>query len=143
MLIFSRFNAWCCWLLISLCVALLSNLAFAADVLAVVDSRHPLQVPAGVRIIVLDEPARIEAQLAANLPADPSRSAAIVRERLERGGEALRHRIATSYRGVVDAWSLGVTTIPAVIVDGRYVVYGEPDIAKAIARIEAHRSAQP
>ncbi|NQD96830.1 DUF1525 domain-containing protein, partial [Pseudomonas sp. CrR25] len=43
----------------------------------------------------------------------------------------------------VDAWSLGVTTIPAVIVDHRYVVYGEPDVAKAAALIEAHRRTQP
>ncbi|MFU7556760.1 DUF1525 domain-containing protein, partial [Pseudomonas paraeruginosa] len=27
--------------------------------------------------------------------------------------------------------------------DQRYVVYGEPDVARAIARIEQHRRAQP
>lgn len=143
MLIFSCLNARRCWPLFGLCAALLGNAAFAGDVLAVTDSRHPLRVPAGVRVIALDEPARIEAQLAANLPADPSRSAAIVRERLREGGRALQRRIATGYQGVVDAWSLGVATIPAVIVNSRYVVYGEPDVAKAIARIEAYRSAQP
>jgi integrating conjugative element protein (TIGR03757 family) len=51
---------------------------------------------------------------------------------------ASRHR-----RGVADAWSLGITTIPAVVVDQRYVVYGEPDVARAVARIEQHRRAQP
>lgn len=143
MLIFSRLKAWRCWLLFGLCAVLLGNTVFAADILVVTDSRHLLRVPEGVRVIVLDEPARIEAQLAADLPADPSRSAAIVRERLEQGGEALQQRIMAGYQGVVDAWSLGVVTVPAVIVDGRYVVYGEPDVAKALARIEAYRSVQP
>ncbi|MEN1465372.1 DUF1525 domain-containing protein, partial [Pseudomonas aeruginosa] len=48
-----------------------------------------------------------------------------------------------AYQGVTDAWSLDVTTIPAVVVDQRFVVYGEPDVARAVARIEQHRRTQP
>ena len=33
--------------------------------------------------------------------------------------------------------------LPAVVVDRRYVVYGETDVARAVARIESHRRAQP
>ncbi|NQB78478.1 DUF1525 domain-containing protein, partial [Pseudomonas aeruginosa] len=33
--------------------------------------------------------------------------------------------------------------IPAVVVDRRYVVYGEPDVSRAVARINAYQSAQP
>jgi len=33
--------------------------------------------------------------------------------------------------------------IPAVVVDRRYVVYGEPDVPRAVARIDAYRSTQP
>jgi uncharacterized protein (UPF0218 family) len=29
------------------------------------------------------------------------------------------------------------------VVDQRYVVYGEPDVARAVARIEQHRRAEP
>jgi len=78
-----------------------------------------------------------------HLPADPARSAALVQRRLKDGGNALQTRIGTAYQGVVDAWSLGIITIPAVVVDQRYVVYGEPDVAKAVALIEAHRRTQP
>jgi len=60
-----------------------------------------------------------------------------------RSAPTLQRRIATAYQGVADAWSLGITTIPAVVVDQRYVVYGEPDVARAIARIEQHRRAEP
>jgi integrating conjugative element protein (TIGR03757 family) len=95
------------------------------------------------RLIELGETPRIEAELSANLPADPERAAAIVRQRLKQGGTDLQRRIGTAYQGVTDAWSLGVTTIPAVVVDQRFVVYGEPDVARAVARIEQHRRMQP
>ena len=41
------------------------------------------------------------------------------------------------------AWSLGIAKIPAVVVDRRYVVYGEANVARALARIEEYRRAQP
>jgi integrating conjugative element protein (TIGR03757 family) len=66
-----------------------------------------------------------------------------VQQRLRDGGDALQRELATAYQGVADAWSLGVTTLPAVVLDQRYVMYGEPDAAKAVARIEAHRRVQP
>lgn len=38
------------------------------------------------------------------------------------------------------AWSLGITKIPAVVVDRRYVVYGESDMAKALVLINDAKS---
>lgn len=111
--------------------------------LVVTDSRHPVQAPAGVRIIELDQATRIEVELAAHLPADPQQAAAAVRQRLHDGGEALQRRIGHAYQGVADAWGLGIAKIPAVVVDRRYVVYGEPDVSRAVARINAYRSTQP
>jgi len=127
----------------ALYAALLCPLAQADDILVVTDSQHPVQAASGARLIELDHPARLQAELGAHLPADPSRGAALVQQRLKNGGIALQQRLGTAYQGLVDAWSLGVTTIPAVIVDHRYVVYGEPDVAKAVALIEAHRRMQP
>ena len=127
-----------------LCAALLGPIAAAAaDVLVVTDSRHPVQAPAGVRVIELDQATRIEVELAAHLPADPQQAAALVRQRLHDGGEALQRRIGHAYQGVADAWGLGIAKIPAVVVDRRYVVYGEPDVPRAVARINAYRSTQP
>jgi integrating conjugative element protein (TIGR03757 family) len=128
---------------LGLCALLLGSVVFAADIIVVTDSHHPVQAPAGAQIIELDRPSRIESELAAYLPAAPTHSAALVQQRLKDGGRTLQQRIGTAYQGIVDAWSLGVTTIPAVIVDQRYVVYGEPDVAKAVALIEAHRRTQP
>ncbi|WAG81602.1 TIGR03757 family integrating conjugative element protein [Metapseudomonas furukawaii] len=126
-----------------LCAALLGPMVLANDILAVTDSRHPVQAPAGVRVIELDLPMRIEAELTADLSSDAQRSAALIQRRLRDGGVVLQQRIGSAYQGVVDAWSLGITMIPAVVVDKRYVVYGEPDVASAVALIEAHRRAQP
>ena len=127
-----------------LCAALLGPIAAAAaDVLVVTDSRHPVQAPAGVRIIELDQATRIEVELAAHLPADTQQAAAVVRQRLHDGGEALQRRIGHAYQGVADTWGLGIAKIPAVVVDRRYVVYGEPDVSRAVARIDAYRSTQP
>lgn len=127
----------------ALCAALLAPLTQATEILVVTDSQHPVHIDGNARLIELDQPARIEAELGAHVPADPSRGAAQVQQRLNNGGIELQQRFGAAYQGVVDAWSLGVTTIPAVIVDHRYVVYGEPDVAKAVALIEAHRRTQP
>ncbi|WP_425335174.1 TIGR03757 family integrating conjugative element protein [Pectobacterium aroidearum] len=134
---------WWHTLAIVMLTALLSPLAQAADVVVVSDTRHPVQNLGNTRLIELDSPSRIEAELAANLPQDPAHAAIIVQQRLREGGTALQQRINEAYQDVVDAWSLGITTLPAVIVDQRYVVYGEPDVAKAVARINTYRRAQP
>ncbi|KFX05557.1 hypothetical protein KU73_00405 [Pectobacterium wasabiae] len=122
---------------------MLASPAQATEVLAVTDTRHPMQNLGNTQLIELDRPSRIEAELAANLPQDPVRAAIIVQQRLKEGGTALQQRINEAYQDVVNAWSLGITTLPAVIVAQRYVVYGEPDVAKAVARINTYRKAQP
>ncbi|MDC8640350.1 TIGR03757 family integrating conjugative element protein [Xanthomonas hortorum] len=120
-----------------------SPATLATDVLVITDSRHPVRTKGGELLIELDEAPQIEAELSAALPADRDQATAIVRRRLNQGGADLQHRIASAYQGLTDAWSLGITSIPAVVVDRRYVVYGEPDVARAIARIEQHRRTQP
>lgn len=117
--------------------------AVAADIRVFTDRHHPVEAPADVRVVELDAAARIESELAANLPADPAQAAAIVQQRLKDGGAGLQHRLANAYQGVADAWSLGITKIPAVVVDRRYVVYGEHDVTRALERIEEYRRTQP
>lgn len=137
------------WRSLGLTIALLAALAafspptFAADVLVVTDSLHRVKRMGGERLIELDEASRIEAELSAALPTDPAQATAVVKRRLSSGGVNLQRHISSAYQGVTDAWSLGITSLPAVVVDQRYVVYGEPDVARAVARIEQHRRTQP
>ena len=128
---------------LGLAATALSQSAMAADVLVVTDSRRPVQAPAGTRVIELDQAGRIEAELSAGLPADSARAAAIVQQRLRDGGQDLQRRIARAYQDVADAWGLGIAKLPAVVVDRRYVVYGDADVSRAVARIETHRKAKP
>ena len=128
------------WVVVS---SAFSTAATAAEVLVITDSGHPVRVAAGTRVVELDLPARIEAELAAGLPTDPTQAAAIVQQRLREGGQDLQRRLGRAYQDVTQAWGLGITKVPAVVVDRRYVVYGEPDVARAAARIETYRRTQP
>jgi integrating conjugative element protein (TIGR03757 family) len=129
--------------LIVLCAALTFSSTQATDVVAFTDAQHPVSNASGVRVVLLDAPISLEATLGAQLPADPVQAEAVVRQRLAQGGTGLQRRLATAYQGVADAWGLGITKAPAVVVDRRYVVYGEPDVNRAMARINAYRSTQP
>jgi integrating conjugative element protein (TIGR03757 family) len=130
--------------LLAFCYAFLAATGVcAADILVITDQQHPTAVAPGIRLIELDLPSRIQAELSAQLPSEPIQAAAIVQQRLKDGGAELQRRLRDAYQGVADAWSLGVLKIPAVVVDQRYVVYGEADADRALARIEAYRRARP
>lgn len=121
-----------------------SGISVAQEVWVITRSGNPLQgTHAPMRVIELDAAQRIETELAAGLPSDPRQAEPIVRRRLQEGGSALQQRMRTAYQGITDAWSLGITSIPAVVVDQRYVIYGEPDLDRALARIARYRKEHP
>jgi integrating conjugative element protein (TIGR03757 family) len=115
------------------------------DVRVYTDQAHPVLVQPGttVTVIRLDEPQRLQAALSANLPPNEEDAAAIVRQRLAQGGAILRASMTQAYQGVAEAWTLGIKKVPAVVLDKRYVVYGEADLGKALAHIDQYRRAHP
>ncbi|MDR0578730.1 MAG: TIGR03757 family integrating conjugative element protein [Candidatus Accumulibacter sp.] len=117
------------------------SLSAVAEVLVVTDSRHPVQGIPDARLIELDRAARIEAELSAKLPADPERAAYAARQRVQ--DPELQRRLQSAYQGIAEARSLNLAKVPAVVVDRRYVVYGDPDVSRAVARIETYRRMQP
>jgi len=123
---------------------LVSGAVGAQEVWVITDSSNPVTGKAAfTRLIELDAPQRFEAELAVQLPSDPQRAAALVQQRLKQGSQPLQTRMRNAYQGVADAWSLGITTLPAIVVDQRYVGYGEPDLDKALARVAQHRKDKP
>ncbi len=117
-----------------------SAAAFADDVRVFTDKAHPVTAVPGATIIELDAPARLVSDLSAGLPRDPQRAEAMMRQRLASPGFAERQKkLGLAYQGVADAYSLGVAKLPAVVVDGRYVVYGDADTRRALGRIAAYR----
>jgi len=128
-------------------IALLSLLLSAPlswaepSVLVVTDASHPVtNIPIGARQILLDEGSRLEDQFSKGLPRAPAAAAQIARQRASsaEGGRFLTEIVAAQ-QGVTDAWSLGITRIPAVVQDARYVVYGDADAAHALATIQRYR----
>jgi len=116
----------------------------SAQVWVITDSQHPVTGSASAqRVIQLDAAQQAETELSANLPDDPQRATELVQQRLNQGGQALQQRLREAYQGITDAWSMGITTLPAVVVDERYVVYGELDLDKALARIAQYRKENP
>lgn len=123
------------------CLALLGMATDAhAEAWAVTDSTHPLSVPPGVRLIQLDAGEHLDEQLSAGLPADPQQAMSLLRQRLQNPANArLGQDLVAAQQGLVDAWSVGVQKVPAVVVDRRYVVYGETDVLQALSRIDEYR----
>lgn len=109
----------------------------------ITDQAHPVNAPVGVRVILLDEQQRLEEQLSRSLPSDPRQAATAAQLFMATSeGARLQADLAKAQQGVADAWSTGVEKLPAVVVDRRYVVYGEPDVATAIGLIARSRSMQ-
>lgn len=109
----------------------------------VTDQAHPVNAPFSVSVILLDEQQRLEEQLSRSLPADPRQATAAAQRFLASPeGKRLQDDLAKAQQGAADAWSAGVEKLPAVLVDRRYVVYGEPDVATAIGLIDRARSMQ-
>ncbi|EHC5873796.1 TIGR03757 family integrating conjugative element protein [Salmonella enterica subsp. enterica serovar Eastbourne] len=102
--------------------------AFATDIHIFTDYAHPVHsVPQGITVVELDAAERLENELSTDLPADPDQAAHLVQRRLEQGGKALQHQLATAYQGVTEAWTLGVAKIPAIVMDRHYAFQAASD----------------
>lgn len=126
---------------IALCLAIHAQ---AQQVIVVADRQHPvINVPEHeqLRMIELDAPQNLQEQLSVNLPDDPQQAETAVSKRLTMAGSVFQEMMQEALQGIVDAWSLGITQIPAVVVDG-YVLYGQPDVAQAMTRIQTHRAGE-
>lgn len=135
----SKMRRW----LLPLALLLMPILA-RAETWVITDQAHPVSAPSGTRIILVDDQQRLEEQLSQQLPADPRQAAATIQQYLASSdGKRLQSDLAQAQQDVTDAWSVGVEKIPAVVVDRRYVVYGEPDVAKAVGLINRARSPSP
>ena len=114
--------------------------AAAGDVVAFTLSSMPLRGTGGAAVHVLDARDGHAEAFGAGLPDDPERALAEAKRRLEtRAGRAALARLAAAAAGNALAGRLGIEKLPAVVVDGRYVVYGVRDVAQAAKRVEAWR----
>ena len=121
-------------------VLVASPAAGAGEVVAFTLSSMPLRA-SGATVHVLDARDGHAEAFGANLPGDPERALAEARRRMATpAGRAALARIAAAAAGNALAARLGIEKLPAVVVDGRYVVYGVRDVARAVERVEAWRA---
>ena len=89
---------------------------------------------------VLDAPDKPLAELSKGLPNtyEEAKPAAVARINSAEGRRLLGD-LQNAYQGVISAWRRQLTDLPAVVVDGEYVVYGVYDLDAALQMIERHR----
>ena len=115
--------------------------AALAEALVYTDKAHTVSAAIDARVVLLDRQHHLETDLSRDLPPDPQLAAAIIHGRLSSpSGKRLQSDLTKAQQDITDAWSMGIEKIPAVVVDRRYVVYGEPDVAKALDLINRARS---
>ena len=105
------------------------------DVAVFTLSSMPVRAP-GTAVYVLDEGDRLAAALGRDLPRTADRAATEVRRRMDAG---VRIRLARAAEGRALAARLGVERLPAVVVDGRFAVYGVRDLDTALRLVAAWR----
>ena len=97
----------------------------------------------GATVHELDRRGRLATAFGADLPSDPERALAVLRRRMDSSaGRALRAALARAAEGDALAARLGIERLPAVVVDGRYAVYGVRDVRRAVERVRAWRAAR-
>lgn len=120
--------------------ALLISVTVFADAIVATDNAHAVVKGGTIRLVDMDLPTTLESELSTNLPPDPVKAQSIILQRLT---PDLTARMTKAHQDVADAWSMGITKIPAVVVDQKYVVYGETNVQRALDRIQAYREANP
>lgn len=105
-------------------------------------SQPVVNVPPDAAVVELDAPARLDAQLSADLPADRKQARQEALRRLQAPDwQAKREALQNAAMGTARAWMIGVEKVPAVVVDSQFVVYGEADVAAALEDVQAYRQA--
>lgn len=106
----------------------------------ITDSTHPIEATNEIRLILIDQLSALEDELSSGLPSSPAAAQALFDERMT---AQMSTKIESAHQDIVDAWSQGVTKIPAVVVDRKYVVYGDSNIERALSKIQLYREAHP
>lgn len=94
-------------------------------------STLPVTNARGATVFYLDAVTQLEQQLSQDLPADPVQAQAEAARRISALGPQLQARVRAGADGLARAGQLGVQRIPAIVFDGRSIVYGLLDVEAA------------
>lgn len=103
-------------------------------------SSQQVRGAAGAVIYDVDAVERIAADLSADLPPREEEAAAIARARFAALTEADLRAIEASARALELVSRYRLTKVPAIVFDGRAIVYGVPDVEAALRIYRAWRA---
>ncbi|EGT7777456.1 TIGR03757 family integrating conjugative element protein [Salmonella enterica] len=120
---------------------ILSSLIFisafpaSAQIVVYTDQQHPpVGITPAIRVVYLDASERWQQQQFGELSSDPAQAARQARAVLSSPGWKTRQKeLIEQYRGMIEAWQIGLKKYPAVVFDSCDVVYGTADISQAVA----------
>lgn len=127
-----------CSLTLLFLIGTLISLTGQANVLIFTDQEHPVINAGDYPVIYLDAPSKIAESLSLDLSSNPTEAAKQANSRIQ--DPVMQQQLMHSYLQVVKAWQLGITKIPAIVVDDKYVVYGQADIQQALQQINIYKN---
>lgn len=96
------------------------------------DSMNPVANGAdGITVYYIDGIDRLQQELSKDLPADPVTAKQTALHRFQRIDSHLSSELENAAKGLVQAMQYGIDRYPAIVFDGKAVVYGITDIRAA------------
>ncbi|PCJ36264.1 MAG: TIGR03757 family integrating conjugative element protein [Cellvibrionales bacterium] len=91
----------------------------------------------------IDRISRFQGELSEGLPKDAAQAKQLVLARFQLMDAAVSQQLENSGKGLAKALHYGVDRYPAIVFDGRAVVYGLTDVEEAIKRYTQWRESSP
>lgn len=90
-----------------------------------------LREPENTTVYNIERIAHLQQALSKDLPSDPEKAKQLVLARFQRIDTQLSHELENAANGLVQAMQYGIDRYPAIVFDGKAVVYGITDIRTA------------
>jgi len=100
------------------------------------------QTSVSVAVYAIDAFAELQSTLSRDLPADPEAAKALALSRIEGLDTDRMAQLKSASLGLAKAYQYGLDRYPAVVFDGRALVYGVTDLTEALAMYASWRKEQ-
>ena len=98
----------------------------------------------GVQVHILEDISQLENTLFSNLSDIPAQAEQQAKAYMQQPDwKKQEARLTRAYQELTDAWTLGITKVPAVVFDNTFVVYGTTDITQAQQQLDIWQEQHP
>jgi integrating conjugative element protein (TIGR03757 family) len=106
----------------------------------------PLRNVGTAKIVYLDAISNFDQALSQGLPSDEAQAKAVLQQRLGKlngvNGNGVKNLLSEASVGLMHGFQLRIDRVPAVVFQGRAVIYGVADVAEANAIYQQWQAAQ-